>query len=103
MVIRGLAKLETAPVAAMEEVLKQLRGTYGFVAVFKNYPDLIIAARLGSPLVIGIGDGEHFVASDGSPLAGYTDQIVYLADNQLAIITEWEDASDPVTAISQCL
>ena len=76
-----------APAAAMEEVLKQVRGTYGIVALFKDYPDLIIAARLGSPLVIGIGDGEHFVASDGSPLAGYTEQIVYLSDNQLAIVT----------------
>jgi glucosamine--fructose-6-phosphate aminotransferase (isomerizing) len=48
---------------------------------------LLIAARLASPLVIGIGDGEHYVASDQSPLAGRTDQIVFLADHQLAVIT----------------
>ena len=47
----------------------------------------MIAARLGSPLVLGVGDGEHFVASDASPLAGYTDRIVYLADHQMAIVT----------------
>lgn len=76
-----------APITAMENALRQLRGTYGLVVLFRNYPDLMIAARLGSPLVIGIGDGEHFVASDGSPLAGYTDQIVYLSDNQMAIVT----------------
>src|SRR5690606_4954887 len=45
------------------------------------------AARLGSPLVVGVGKGEHFVASDASPLVGYTDKIVYLADHQMAIIT----------------
>ncbi len=74
-------------VAAVEQVLSQLRGTYGLVVMFRDLPDTIVAARLGSPLVIGIGDGEHFVASDGSPLAGFTDQIVYLSDNQLAVVT----------------
>jgi len=53
-------------------------------------PDLLIAARLGSPLVIGVGDGEHFVASDASPLAGHAERIVYLADHELAVITPGE-------------
>ena len=75
------------PVAAMEAALSQLRGTYGLVAVFQDYDGVIIAARLGSPLVVGIGDAEHFIASDGSPLAGYTDRIVYLSDNQMAVVT----------------
>jgi len=48
---------------------------------------VIVAARLGSPLVIGVGDGEHYIASDGSPLVGHTDRIVYLADNELAVVT----------------
>jgi glutamine---fructose-6-phosphate transaminase (isomerizing) len=48
---------------------------------------VIVAARLGSPLVLGVGKGEHFVASDASPLVGYTDKIVYLADHQIAVIT----------------
>ena len=74
-------------VEAFKEVCKKLRGTYGVVAIFKQWPDAIFAARLGSPLVIGIGEGEHFIASDASPLAGFTDRIVYLADHQVAIVT----------------
>jgi glutamine---fructose-6-phosphate transaminase (isomerizing) len=74
-------------VEAVQAALAQLRGTYGLAMVFRDWPDVIVAARLGSPLVIGIGDGEHFIASDGSPLAGHTSRIVYLADNELAVIT----------------
>lgn len=73
-------------VAAVERAIAQLQGTYGLVAIFREHPDVIIAARLGSPLVIGVGTNENFVASDASPLVGYTDKIVYLADNQLAVI-----------------
>ena len=66
---------------------RKLRGTYGLAMVFRDWPDVIVAARLGSPLVIGVGDGEHFIASDASPLVGHTDKIVYLADNEIAVIT----------------
>src|SRR5262249_50335492 len=62
-------------------------GTYGLGIVFRDCPGVIIAARLGSPLVIGVGAGEHFVASDAACLAGHTDKIVYLADHELAVIT----------------
>ncbi len=72
---------------AVQRALAHLRGTYGLAIVFRDWPDVIIAARLGSPLVIGVGDGEHFVASDGSPLVGHTDKIVYLADHEMAIVT----------------
>lgn len=74
-------------IAAVNNALSQLRGTYGLAIVFRDHPELIVAARLGSPLVIGIGTDEHFVASDASPLIGHTDQIVYLADHQLAVVT----------------
>jgi glucosamine--fructose-6-phosphate aminotransferase (isomerizing) len=74
-------------IEGVKRALQKLRGTYGLVVLFKDYPEMMIAARLGSPLVVGIGDGEHFVASDGSPLAGYTERIVYLSDNQLAVVT----------------
>jgi len=74
-------------VAAMNEVLCQLQGTFGLAVLFRGYPDVILAARRGSPLVVGIGDDEHFIASDASPLAGYTNKIVYLSDHELAIVT----------------
>jgi glutamine---fructose-6-phosphate transaminase (isomerizing) len=74
-------------VEAVRQALLQLHGTYGLAVVFRDHPDVIIAARLGSPLVVGVGSGEHFIASDASPLAGHTDKIVYLADHQLAVIT----------------
>ena len=72
---------------AVQAALAQLRGTYGLAILFRDYPDVIIAARLGSPLVVGVGEGEHFLASDASPLVGYTEQIVYLSDHELAIVT----------------
>ncbi len=75
-------------VTAVSTALSQLRGTYGLAILFRDYPGVIIAARLGSPLVVGIGAGEHYLASDASPLAGYTDKIVYLTDHQLAVITK---------------
>ena len=65
----------------------QLRGTFGLAIIFQQWPDAIFAARLGSPLVIGIGDGEHFLASDAQPLVGFTDRIVFLADHQVAMLT----------------
>ena len=75
------------PAAAVNAAISKLRGTYGLVVMFRDYPSAIFAARLGSPLVVGIGKGEHYIASDASPLAGRTDKIVYLADHQVAIIT----------------
>jgi glucosamine--fructose-6-phosphate aminotransferase (isomerizing) len=74
-------------VHAVQTALAQLQGTYGLVILFHQWPDVLIAARLGSPLIVGVGANEHFLASDASPLAGYTDKIVYLADHELAVVT----------------
>jgi glucosamine--fructose-6-phosphate aminotransferase (isomerizing) len=74
-------------IEALQAALSQLRGTYGLAMIFRDWPDVIVAARLGSPLVIGIGEGEHFIASDGSPLVGHTSRIVYLADHELAVVS----------------
>ncbi|HET6884555.1 MAG TPA: glutamine--fructose-6-phosphate transaminase (isomerizing) [Pirellulales bacterium] len=74
-------------VAAVTKALSKLRGTYGLGIVFRDYPEVLFAARLGSPLVVGVGTGENFIASDASPLVGRTDKIVYLADHELAVLT----------------
>ena len=74
-------------VSAVQAALAQLQGTYGLVVLFHQWPEVLIAARLGSPLIVGVGVNEHFIASDASPLAGYTDKIVYLADHELAVVT----------------
>ncbi|MFM8734959.1 MAG: glutamine--fructose-6-phosphate transaminase (isomerizing) [Pirellulales bacterium] len=74
-------------VAAVRDAVAQLRGTYGLLVLFRRHPDLLVAARCGSPLVVGVGDDEHFVASDASALAGYADRIVYLADHEVAVVT----------------
>jgi glucosamine--fructose-6-phosphate aminotransferase (isomerizing) len=77
----------TPLVCVVQSALAQLHGTYGLAILFRDYPDVIVTARLGSPLIVGVGEGEHFVASDASPLAGYTDKIVYLADHEVAVLT----------------
>ena len=66
--------------------LKRVTGAYVIVLLDKEHPDVIIAARKGSPLVIGIGKGEHFLASDASPIIEYTKEVVYVNDYELAII-----------------
>jgi glutamine---fructose-6-phosphate transaminase (isomerizing) len=66
--------------------LKRVTGAYVIVLLDKENPDVIIAARKGSPLVIGIGKGEHFLASDASPIIEYTKEVVYVNDYELAII-----------------
>ncbi len=74
-------------ITTVQKTLTQLQGTYGLAIMFRDWPDVIVAARLGSPLVLGVGEGENFIASDGSPLAGHTEKIVYLADHEIAIVS----------------
>lgn len=73
---------------SVEAALKRVRGTYGLVVVHADHPGTIIAARMGSPLVIGVGEGEHFVASDATPILPYTSKMVFLDDGELAVISE---------------
>ncbi|KIC93304.1 glutamine--fructose-6-phosphate transaminase (isomerizing) [Flavihumibacter solisilvae] len=71
---------------AVRIALKRVVGAYVIVLLDADNPDTLIAARKGSPLVIGIGKGEHFLASDASPIIEYTKEVVYVNDYELAII-----------------
>jgi glutamine---fructose-6-phosphate transaminase (isomerizing) len=71
---------------AVRIALKRIVGAYCILLIDANDPDTIIAARKGSPLVIGIGKNEHFLASDASPIIEYTKEVVYVNDYEMAII-----------------
>ena len=71
---------------AVRIALKRVVGAYCILLIDKDDPHTIIAARKGSPLVIGIGKGEHFLASDASPIIEYTKEVVYVNDYELAIV-----------------
>jgi len=73
--------------SAVRLALAEVEGTYGIVVLSTHEPDRIVVARKGSPLIIGVGDGENFVASDASAIVEYTRQVVYLEDGEVAEIT----------------
>jgi len=75
-------------IEAVRVGLSRVEGTFGLVIMNADNPDLLIAARRGSPLVIGLGNGENFIASDAAPLVGFTTNVVYLEDGELAIVTK---------------
>lgn len=75
------------PVEAARETVQQLEGAFALAFLFEGEADLMIAARKGSPLAIGHGDGEMFVGSDAIALAPFTDQITYLEEGDFAVLT----------------
>ncbi|HUS93212.1 MAG TPA: glutamine--fructose-6-phosphate transaminase (isomerizing) [Phycisphaerae bacterium] len=79
----GCGSLEGAVQAALREVT----GTYGIVVMCADEPGKIVAARKGSPLIIGVGSDEYIVASDASAIIGHTANVIYLHDNEMAVIT----------------
>ncbi|HNH20624.1 MAG TPA: glutamine--fructose-6-phosphate transaminase (isomerizing) [Ferruginibacter sp.] len=72
---------------AVRVALKRVTGAYVILLLDADHPDTIVAARKGSPLVIGVGKGEHFLGSDASPMLEYTKDVVYVNDYELAIVT----------------
>lgn len=82
--IKNLKKVDL--LTAVQLSLQQVIGAYAIAILDKNDKNQIIAARKQSPLVVGIGDGEFFIASDASPIVEYTDKVVYLDDDNIAVI-----------------
>jgi glucosamine--fructose-6-phosphate aminotransferase (isomerizing) len=75
---------------AITLALNRVEGAYGLVIICTNEPDKLFAAKKGSPLVIGVGDGENFIASDATPIVEHTQRVIYLNDDDLAIIKKDE-------------
>ncbi|MEM9024115.1 MAG: glutamine--fructose-6-phosphate transaminase (isomerizing), partial [Bacteroidota bacterium] len=76
---------------AVRKALTQVIGAYAILVMEKDNPDTMVAARKSSPLVIGVGDSEYFVASDATPIVEYTKNVVYLEDGEIAVITKGKD------------
>lgn len=80
---------QTMPlVDAVQKTLTKVEGTYGIVVISKKEPDKLVAARNGSPLIIGVGDGEMIVASDASAIVEYTRNVIYVSDGEIIEITK---------------
>ncbi|MBS0478673.1 MAG: glutamine--fructose-6-phosphate transaminase (isomerizing) [Proteobacteria bacterium] len=91
-----------SPQEAVKAVLPELRGAFALAIAFREHPELLIGARLGSPLVVGYGEGETYLGSDALALAGLTQDIAYLEEGDWVIITRdgaqiYDAANNPVT------
>uniref|UniRef100_A0A1C9U4U5 Glutamine--fructose-6-phosphate aminotransferase [isomerizing] n=1 Tax=uncultured bacterium pAM1 TaxID=1781153 RepID=A0A1C9U4U5_9BACT len=86
--IQEMKKVSGDIETAVRLALRQVEGTYGIAVVSSQEPDKIIVARKGSPLIIGVGENEHFVASDAAAIIPYTRQVVYLEDGEIAVLTD---------------
>ena len=91
-----------SPEAAVKAVLPQLRGAFALAIAFREYPDMLIGARLGSPLVVGYGDGETYLGSDALALAPLTQKIAYLDEGDWVVVTRdgariFDQNNNPVT------
>ena len=78
---------EGDPLNAVLRALEDVRGTYGIGVLFADHPDVIIAARNGSPLVVGLGDGETVLGSDPQAIIAHTRRVIYLDDREVAVLT----------------
>ena len=101
--INSLYDDKTELIDAVAQALKLVAGTYGIAVVSTRNPKEVVVARSGSPLIIGVGNGETIIASDASALIGYTKQAIYLNDGEMAVCTadnvEIRDlAAQPISA-----
>ena len=82
---------------AVQLALQQVIGAYAIAVLDKDHPDTLIAARKGSPLVVGIGEDEYFLASDATPIVEYTDKVIYIEDEEVVLIHPVTGNQSPVT------
>ncbi|MBO4773383.1 MAG: glutamine--fructose-6-phosphate transaminase (isomerizing) [Bacteroidales bacterium] len=83
---------------AVQLALNQVVGAYAIAVLDKQHPDTIVAARKGSPLVVGVGDNEYFLASDATPIVEYTDKVIYIEDEEIVLLKMGEEPQ--ITTIS---
>ena len=83
---------------AVQLALNQVVGAYAIAVLDKSNPDTIVAARKGSPLVVGIGEGEYFLASDATPIVEYTDKVIYIGDEEVVALSR--GAEPIITSLS---
>lgn len=90
---------------AVVDALKHVRGTYGIVVMHEDHPDELITARLGSPIVVGLGEDENYIASDATPILPYTKKVMFLEDGEIAVVrkdtVETTDLSEQL--ITKCV
>ncbi len=84
--------------ASVKKIFSRVRGTYGLVVIDRDTPQTLIAARMGSPLVIGVGEGDFYVASDPSAIIRHTKDVLYLDDGEIAVVTSEGVHVDGVTS-----
>ncbi len=72
---------------AVRQALREVRGTFGIAVMHVDEPDVLVAARRGSPLIVGVGQGEYLIASDAAAIVQHTSQAIYLEDNEVAVVT----------------
>ncbi|WP_069660567.1 glutamine--fructose-6-phosphate transaminase (isomerizing) [Arcticibacter eurypsychrophilus] len=89
VLIHLIEEIQTDSVDLLEAVrlaLNKVIGAYAIVVMSRDFPDQLIAARKGSPMVIGVGEGEYFIASDATPIVEYTKNVIYLKDLEIALL-----------------
>ncbi|MEO5599219.1 MAG: glutamine--fructose-6-phosphate transaminase (isomerizing) [Novosphingobium sp.] len=100
--VSELVESGLSPQDAVKQALPQLRGAFALAIAFREYPDMLIGARLGSPLVVGFGDGETYLGSDALALAPLTQKIAYLDEGDWVVVTRegaeiFDKDNQPVT------
>ena len=76
------------PVAAVKSALAEIEGTYGIAVMFVDNPDIIIAAKMGSPIILGLGDNKNYISSDTLALVRHTNRVIHLEDGEMAVVSK---------------